>query len=261
MIDLGNGIRGVPGKRSLDPSASLKQRWLDLCFLHSCVDARQVEGIVPSGLTLELFTDGCGETKAWIGLIAFRLEATRLPGLPPFPFWGAFAELNVRTYVRDPEGRPAVLFLSLDSPYRAVNMAARQAFGVPYRWADTGLEWRDDTIAFYSRARDGSAATTEILVTPSGRAMPASSGSLEAFLVERYVYYAALGGKLWSGSVRHEPYRLESLELKELRTNHARAVGLPWGEVSHACFCRGVDSEFFRPQRVRQLPLRPVAPC
>ena len=59
---------------------------------------------MPAGLEVDTFAD-----KAWVGLVAFRMERIRLPGTPGVPYFGTFPETNVRTYVVDRDGRPVEL--------------------------------------------------------------------------------------------------------------------------------------------------------
>jgi uncharacterized protein YqjF (DUF2071 family) len=51
------------------------------------------------------------------------------------PYFGSFAETNVRLYSTDDAGRHGVLFRSLETERLAVVGVTRTATGVPYTWA------------------------------------------------------------------------------------------------------------------------------
>lgn len=67
----------------------------------------------------------------WVGITPFRMANVRLPGLPPPPGWGEFPELNVRAYVRGPDGRDGTWFLGMAVP-RVSFLAPMRALGLPY---------------------------------------------------------------------------------------------------------------------------------
>ena len=64
----------------------------------STVELRQR---VPDELEIEEH-DG----SAWLGIQFFRVRALRARGALPVPGISAFLQLNVRTYVRGPDGLP-----------------------------------------------------------------------------------------------------------------------------------------------------------
>ncbi len=75
-------------------------RWTDLALLHWPVPAALVRPLVPVELTLDTY-DG----EAWVGILPFRMEDTRVRLAPRIPTATNFPELNVRTYVRAGGGR------------------------------------------------------------------------------------------------------------------------------------------------------------
>ena len=78
----------------------LRQRWLDLTFLHWAVDPADVAHFFPPGTRPDTF-DG----RAYIGLVPFRMVDTGLPHGPAVPYVGTFLETNVRLYSIDESGR------------------------------------------------------------------------------------------------------------------------------------------------------------
>ena len=108
----------------------LRQRWLDLTFLHWAVEPADVAHFFPPGTRPDTF-----EGRTYVGLVPFRMVDTGLPHGPAVPYVGTFLETNVRLYSVDEAGRRGVVFLSLDANRLAVVTAARTVFGLPYRWA------------------------------------------------------------------------------------------------------------------------------
>lgn len=103
-----------------------RQDWRDLTFLHWRYPAATVQRLLPPGLEVQVL-DG----SAWVAVTPFRMARVRPPGLPAVPGWSWFPELNVRTYVRGPDGRDGVWFFALECDRRAVILALR-ALGLPY---------------------------------------------------------------------------------------------------------------------------------
>ncbi|NDD00405.1 DUF2071 domain-containing protein [bacterium] len=82
--------------------------------------------ILPDGLEVDV-CDG----SAWVGLIPFSMRGIGVPGLPAVPYFGSFAEINVRTYVRR-NGVPGVWFCSLDINRLLPTIVARTTYTLPY---------------------------------------------------------------------------------------------------------------------------------
>ena len=83
----------------------MQQTWANLFFQHWEVDESMLQSHLPSGLTVDTFRG-----KAYLGICGLSMKSVRPQGLPALPWLSHFAELNVRTYVRDPEGNPGVYF-------------------------------------------------------------------------------------------------------------------------------------------------------
>ncbi|MFM9070551.1 MAG: DUF2071 domain-containing protein, partial [Acidimicrobiaceae bacterium] len=72
--------------------AVMKQGWSDLAYIHFRYSVDEVARILPDGLEVDV-CDG----SAWVGLIPFSMRGIGVPGLPAVPYFGSFAEINVRT--------------------------------------------------------------------------------------------------------------------------------------------------------------------
>ena len=236
--------RQAPRERP-DGAVVMRPLWRELLFLHWDFAPEPVQALLPDGLTVDLF-----EGRAYVGLVPFRMEAVRPNWVPNLGrvgrFYDTFAELNVRTYVvRD--GVPGVWFFSLDAASALATIAARVWFNLPYFKARMRSRAASDgTIRYWSKRLWPAPlpAICSATYRPHGEVFRAQPGTLEDFLVERYVLYSARGSNLYSGRVHHAPYPLQRAQLLNLRENCLAAAGFerPDG-APHILYSAGVDVE------------------
>lgn len=226
--------------------------WHHLLFLHWPVPAQQVQALLPPGLEVETFGG-----SAWVGLVPFAMAAVRPHFVPPLgplgPLTENFLELNVRTYVRC-QGIPGVWFFSLDAANAAAVIVARSWFHLPYFKARMRFQRRGPGGWEYASRRQWPRplpATLSLRYEVFGPAAPAQIGTLEHFLVERYVLYSSQNGNLYRGRVWHKPYLLQNARVLRLRENCVAACGLevPRSEP-HAVYSRGVNVDVFAMEKV-----------
>lgn len=224
------------------------QQWRDLLFLHWETDPARIQGTLPPGLSV----DTC-RGRAYLGIVPFRMQRVRPRFFPPVPGLSAFPELNLRTYVVDGRGLPGVWFYSLDAGHWLAVRIARSFFHLPYHRAR--MSWkRDDTGHTCFLAERGKHPSQEFRYKSDGPAREAESGSLEAFLVERYLLYAynPRRKRLYRGRVRHAPYRVAAARVAA----HSRGLFTlngfadPQRPPDHQLVSEGVD--------VTIEPLRPA---
>lgn len=201
---------------------ALLQTWTKLLFLHWPVALDALRARVPPDLEI----DTC-EGRAWIGLVAFRMEEVHPPGLPGIPTASRFLELNVRTYVHR-DGVPGVYFFSLDAESRLAVWGARTIWHMPYFHARMDLRERAGRILYTSQRIHADAAPAMFhAIWRPGAALPASGpGSQAFFLTERYCLYTHRRGRLLRARVWHPPWPLQTAEVEELRVNMLGQVGL-----------------------------------
>ena len=222
------------------------QRWQKLGFLHWRVAADVLQQLIPDCLTIESF-DG----SAWLGLVPFSMERIRPWWFPPVPGISWFLETNVRTYVVDERGIRGVWFFSLDANKQLAVSVARSFWHLPYKMATMKLSERplpDGTLQInYEGERiDNPAASYSVSLGLKLRdaGVPATPGSLDHFLVERYILFALNGkGRLMTGEVHHEPYQIRPIHHCRVVQSLTTAMGcdnLP--EVpDHVVFSDGVN--------------------
>jgi uncharacterized protein YqjF (DUF2071 family) len=200
-----------------------RQRWNRLLFGHWAVEPAAIQATLPPGLYVDTF-----EGTAYVGVVPFRMERVRPAGLPPVPWLSWFLELNVRTYVHDAAGRPGVWFYSLDCNQPIAVALARTFFHLPYEHAAMRCERGPDESWDYTCTRRGvGGAAARFAWRAGGPAAPAAPGTLEFFLVERYLLFAAdARGGLHAGRVHHEPYRISRPEVTAWSAGPVAQAGL-----------------------------------
>jgi hypothetical protein len=222
----------------------MAQTWHDLLFAHWPVAAAALQPFVPQGLQLDTY-DG----QAWIAVVPFRMSGIRLRGLPAMPGLSAFPELNVRTYVTD-GAKAGVLFLSLDAANRVAVEVARCWYHLPYFYA----HMQQEGIHYISRRVHPGAPPAYLLARfgPTGPVDTAQSGSLEAWLTERYCLYTAdPHGRLLRGDIHHLPWPLQPAWADLFANTMAAAHGITLPDVPPLLhFARRLDIYAWTPERV-----------
>lgn len=188
----------------------LEMTWRDTCFLHWPITSQKLADRLP-----EKLSPATCEGTAWLGVVAFEMDGISPRGIP---IELSFPELNLRTYVEGPSG-PGVLFFNLDADDPLGVGVARRLFSLPYYQADGRIQRNEDGVTFASeRTHDGvPPAMFEATYSRKGEPYGADTGSLTAFLIENYRFYAS-GRRLYAGEINHEPWRLREGEV-EIQTN------------------------------------------
>lgn len=225
----------------LGQSPVMFQRWLHLLFLHWPVEAETVQSTLPPGLEVDTFAN-----KGWIGIVPFFMRCVRPVRLPPLGGLSNFLELNLRTYVRDRDGRPGIWFYSLDANQPLAVWIARFCFALPYQHASMHSQIDGDEIS-YSSVRLGCVEALRYRYRPSLDLEEAEFGSLEFFLLERYRLFAYRRGLLLTGRVYHAPYRLGKAIVRELdpRLFMLEGFEIPSEPPAHAVYARRVDVSIY----------------
>lgn len=225
----------------------MHQKWRDLLFLHWEISIAALRPLVPAGLEVDTY-DG----RAYVGLIPFTIRGVRPMFAPAAGPLSRFHETNLRTYVHR-EGRdPGVWFFSLDAASRLAVLGARAGYKLPYFFARMSLRRSADGWREYRGVRrwPGPRARYHVRGRPLGPVVPAAEGTLEHFLIERYVLYAAARGRLYRAQVHHRPYPVQAAEVAQVEESLRAAAELPSSpDAPLAHFASGVDVEVFR--RVR----------
>ncbi len=202
---------------------AMRQRWSGLLFLHWRVPVDVIADRLPAGLHVDTF-DG----SAWLGVVPFFMDRVRPVFLPPVPGVSWFMELNVRTYVHDDAGNPAVWFFSLDCNQPLAVEVARRWFHLPYEHAEMRAARSAGRISYRCRRRAAEANEAVFDYEPARQGEAAAEGSLEWFLVERYLLISSdRRGRLRHGRVHHPPYQIAPARCKSWSAEPLRWNGFP----------------------------------
>ncbi|MXV62655.1 DUF2071 domain-containing protein [Natronorubrum sp. JWXQ-INN-674] len=217
--------------------------WRDGLFIHWPVDPDALRPHVPDQLTLET-RDGA----AWISVLPFVLTKAGLRGTPP-ALRMAFAELNVRTYVRH-RGDPGLFFFSIDVGSPLIAAAIGRTTRLPVYHAHMRVGADDEQVAFSStrgqtavgtRPRFESADTParfSATYGPVGDVYTPDPESFAYWLTERRRFYAAEQRGVLAAEIAHDPWPLQPAEvtIHENTMFEANDLPEPTGDpVVHYC--------------------------
>lgn len=222
------------------------QGWKKIAYVHWPVEPDQVQLRLPDGLVADTL-DGF----AWVGLVAFDMQRIRIPRTPGIPYFGTFPETNVRTYVRDQNGRPGVWFDSLDVTRLLPVIVARTSYRLPYMWAKMSIVEHPNQMIYRARRRwpRSERVSSTMAIRPLD---PISNPSvLESFLTARWGLYTNLGSKLAYAPVEHEPWPLQRANLEYLDDDLVAAAGYHVPDIEPIVhYSKGVDVRIGLPRKI-----------
>lgn len=230
----------------LRPPVVFDQRWCNVSFVHWPVEPAAVAHLFPAGCRPDEF-----EGRSYVGLVPFQLLGAGLGRTGSIPYFGSFAETNIRLYSVDDAGRHGVVFRSLETERLAVVPIARLLFGVPYTWARMRVSQQPgDRWNYESRRRWPAPGLTSRLSVRVGG--PVEPSTLEQWLTARWGLHARIAGRTRWVPNSHGPWPLHHAEVLELRDDLLAAAGVePAGERLRALFSPGVRARFGLPVPVR----------
>ena len=218
----------MPSRSRLDPPVApvWRQQWLEFFALHRAYPPEAIQALLPAELTVDTF-DG----KAWVGLTPLLMNDVAPVGLPPMPWISRFPEINLRTYVRGPDGEDGLWFFSLEAARLPFVLAARSLYGAPYVWSSMRFERLDERVRRYESRRrwPGPEGAVVDLTVEVGEAIPEGEVSeLEVWLTGRWRAYSVhpLAGLLVA-DVGHPAWPLWRASLRHLDETVLEAAGLP----------------------------------
>lgn len=218
------------------------QRWRDLLFVHWAVDERTLRAAVPTELELDSFGG-----RYYVGVVPFLMRDIRAAWMPGFSAMN-FLETNLRTYVIF-DGRPGVWFFSLEASNRLAVAVARAVWKLPYHHATMHAARDEDRVQYDSVRRDGSKAGLSVDFEIGAALGPSEPGTLEHFLLERYLLFSKRGERVYEGQVHHPPYPAREAQVLSMTESLVELAGiskLPDAEpLVH--YSEGVEVEVFGP--------------
>jgi uncharacterized protein YqjF (DUF2071 family) len=214
---------------------------------------------VPPGTVLDLEAG-----RAFVSIVAFRFERTRLCGLP-IPFHTSFPEVNLRFYVRRDavdSPRRGVTFLRELVNRRAVAWTANWAYNERYRVAPIRSRLDLDANGVVAGGNVEYAWTMygrehRVAGRRAGTWQPLDANSHEAFIAEHYYGYGiARDGRTIEYRVRHPAWQWCDVSDLSFDVDVAAVYGQPFAEVLRhrpysAFLCDGSAVTVFRPNFFR----------
>lgn len=227
----------------------MAQVWHDLLFAHWPVPVEQMRALVPEAFALDTF-DG----RAWIGVVPFHMSGVRLRPLPALPWVGAFAELNVRTYVVV-DGKSGVYFFSLDAANWLAVLVARRFFHLPYFRARMAVRERDGWLEYRSRRTHAGAPPAELVARyrPTGDLLTLAHDSLDRWLTDRYCLYTVdRRGRPLRQEIDHPVWPLQPAEAEFRRNTMLEPLGIHLPATSPLLhFARRLEVAVWPAERLR----------
>jgi uncharacterized protein YqjF (DUF2071 family) len=205
------------------------QAWRDLTFLHWAADPALVAPLLPAGVRPDVLD---GATP--VGLVAFRMRDVGIGPSPAIPYFGSFAETNVRLYTVDEAGQRGVFFRSLDAT-RLVPVLVARALGVPYCWSRMAVSAAGDTRTYTCRRRWPGPRGVASRITVRIGGPVAEPTELERFVTARWGLHLSGRSALSRGPRpataywpnEHSEWPLHQAELLDLDDGLVTAAGVP----------------------------------
>lgn len=192
--------------------------WARQTFVHWPVPAPSVRALLPDGLEPDVL-DG----SAWVSFTPFLLVDVRPLGAVRLPGPHAIPETNLRTYVRGPDGRDGLWFLSADITHPLMALFARGMLGIPYRLFTARADAQAGALDYAGRRGRGG-PSYRLRVRPGAVREPCER---DVWLTGRWRAYSRRLGALLRTPVSHPPWTLRDAVVEVLEQDLTEAVGLP----------------------------------
>ena len=243
----------MPSRSRLNPPFApvWRHQWLEFLALHWSYPPEAVRSLLPPELTLDTY-----EGKAWVGMTPLLMNDVAPVGVPSLPWLGRFPEINLRTYVRGPDGDDGLWFFSLEAARLPFVLAARSIYGVPYVWASMEVQCPEERVRHYQSRRywPGSTGAFVDVSVEVGEAMAEGEvGELDVWLTGRWRAYSVhpVAGLLVT-DVGHQAWPLRRATVRHLDETVLAAAGLPArSDPPLVHFSPGVDIRLGLPRPVR----------
>ncbi|MGH2719256.1 MAG: YqjF family protein [Actinomycetota bacterium] len=241
-------------------SPVMQHRWERLSFLHWAFDPGDVGRLLPANFQVDPL-----EGRAWVGLVPFFMRVGA-PGGQRVPWLSNFCETNVRTYVRDQEGRRGIWFFSLDAARLGAVVAARTTYRLPYFWSAMRLVETPGSVRYDCLRRwPGPHASSHVVVRIGQPYAAEELTPRDHFLTARWVLFSAAGRagvRVRFARAHHQAWPLFRATAEVAADDLIVAAGLPRPEGKPLVhYSPGVDVRIGRPERYGAASLRSTGSC
>jgi uncharacterized protein YqjF (DUF2071 family) len=223
--------------------------WDRAVSIHYEADPDALQRCVPFRLDLH---DG----RAFVSLVAFTLRGMRprrggRVGELLFKPIATHEFLNVRTYVRH-NGEPGIYFLAEWLSNRISVPLGPPVFGLPYRYGRIRYHHADPARVLSGRVEGKSGNIEYHGVCNADEFLPAESGSLAEFLIERYTAFTQRGSARRLFRVWHLPWPQAEAQVTVTDDDLLASTGCWWptAKSSGSHYSAGVSVWMGRPLRL-----------
>jgi len=219
-------VNGQPAIAATTPARSIPrscwaQDWREVFFAHWQVPVNLLMAHLSERIELDTW-----QREAWVSAVAFRLN-TRPVGWPSVPFYSAFLELNLRTYVHD-DDEPAVCFLSMHGSRRLAVWLGQRLTPLPYSFAPIRGRQVGERHNFTCGIPERPLFDAQY--RPIGDPCVARDGTLDSWLLERYrAIVPAPHDRVYRMTVEHPPWSVQPAAARV----SAGPLGHAWGFDLH----------------------------
>lgn len=184
-----------------------QQSWIHILFLHWPVTPEALKSFVPEELEIDTFNG-----SAWISIVAFHAEDSKLRLSPKWTALDPVTQINVRTYVKYPHSEEkGVYFFTIHVAHLTAALGAKSFFDLPFQYAQTTMEEHDDDTISIS-VKDGGTSLFAANYKPELTAP--SQSELGKYLAERYCIWNKKGTNLIKIPIKHDPWELYDVDVK-----------------------------------------------
>ncbi len=195
----------------------LTARWKHLLLANYTIDPAVISDLVPHGTAMDHHCD-----HAYISLVAFRFEGTRVAGVP-VPFHRTFEEVNLRFYVaplKDPSIR-AVTFVKEIVPRRVIPWVANTLFSENY----VAMPMASQHEPASHRYAWGESLENHFSANVNGELAVPATGSVAEFITEHYWGYTRAKRSTLEYQVRHPTWQGCEISQYRLEVDFGRLYG------------------------------------
>lgn len=219
----------------------MHQDWRDLLFLHWKYDPEYIQQTLPPGLYVDTY-----KGSAYVTIQTIFIENLSVIGMPNLPGFSDFIEVNLFTYVYDKNGIPGIWFYSLFLNSLMGVSAGRQAFLLPYYYADFEATKGKNGIHLVGKGEDESKTYMDFYYKPE-TPIEATPKSLPFFLSERYVIFAYGYNEIKLCRIHHKPFSLCEAVVYDWNTQifDTSSIKTPKNPPHYVHYSSGVDVDIY----------------
>jgi uncharacterized protein YqjF (DUF2071 family) len=176
------------------------QEWKDVLFLHTPVEPDMVNPLLPNGLSLDLISG-----YAWISVVLFTVNDSRMRLMPVLPLLPAFNEMNLRTYVKR-DHIPGIYFLQIKADSEKAVLVNRMMTKLPYQYAQI---LKTPAFHYFMTAEnENNLLDIDFQSGPFYHDVP----NLDRWLTERYCCYQDDDSNLYRYNIHHPKWLLYNVQ-------------------------------------------------